>query len=142
MDDDEAGKTAGANAVSSCILDISQIRYTKCKGSTNSEFEDCLQPAMYASAIREKFRVDITTDAAFRGNAKWSDRVRQVFFNAGYQWNDRTESSVKYEVANAIPTKIDNLDSVLIPQKSSFIQGVVDMIEAMMGELSVKEKTN
>ena len=142
LDDDEAGKTAGANAVSSCILDISQIRYTKCKGSTNSEFEDCLQPAMYASAIREKFRVDITTDAAFRGNAKWSDRVRQVFLNAGYQWNDRTESSVKYEVANAIPTKIDNLDSVLIPQKSSFIQGVVDMIEAMMGELSVKEKTN
>lgn len=45
-------------------------------------------------------------------------------------------------VANAIPQKIEKLDDVLIPQKSTFLEGVKNMIEKMLGDESAKKSSD
>ena len=57
----------------------------------------------------------------------------KAFSEFGSVWDDKVKEEVKMCVANSLPAKIKDKDDVLIPQKSSFLEGVIIMIEKMIG---------
>jgi len=135
LDYDEAGKAASERAKNAGLLKDAEVKFTICNGSPQAEFEDCLKPDLYRDVILGTFGVDINVPA-FRGSNKWSERMRATFLSQGSEWNDRIEQKVKETVARAIPEKItaSNINSVVIKQKSGFIQGLTLAIEQMIQE--------
>jgi hypothetical protein len=134
LDHDDAGIKAAEKAVAGNVIPQSDIKFTKCAGSPEAEFEDCIQPNVYADAVLHEFNVDISSSKAFRGKDKWSVRMGRAFSEFGSAWNDKVKEKVKLCVANNLPSKITNIDDVLIPQKSTFLEGVKIMIEKMIDE--------
>lgn len=133
LDNDTEGKRAVDRAKSNGLLEDSQLRFTICQGSPEAEFEDALNPNVYTTAIENTFNASsIKNNPKFRGSKKWSDRIMDVFLSQGLPWNDTVEKRVKLVVANAIPERIDNIDDVVISQKSGFIQGVAEALERMI----------
>ena len=133
MDNDRAGIDAAEKAINNGFATEAEIKYTTCPGSPEAEFEDCLQPSLYAATILEKFSVNINC-SQFRGSAKWSDRMRQTFLSQGARWTETIEGKVKIAVAQCIPDIISNIDDVVIPQKSGFLTGLAATAERMISE--------
>ena len=133
MDNDRAGIDAAEKAINNGFATEAEIKYTTCPGSPEAEFEDCLQPSLYAATILEKFSVNINC-SQFRGNAKWSDRMRQTFLSQGARWTDVIEAKIKLAVAQCVPDTISNIDDVVISQKSGFLTGLAAAAERMISE--------
>ncbi len=129
LDNDEAGKNAYNTAESENFIDIKSVTFVNCNGSTNSEFEDCLDLASYKQKIVEEYGVNLDCPE-FKGNKKWSDRVRQAFLSQGKQWNNGVESKVKYTVANCVKKKPEE---ALSPHKRNSIDALVISLEVMVG---------
>lgn len=133
LDNDVEGRRAADKAKANGLLDDSQVRFTICQGSPEAEFEDALNPNVYADAIENAFNASsIRNNPKFRGSKKWSDRIKDVFLSQGLTWTDAVEKKVKLTVANAIPEKIENIDDVVISQKAGFIQGTAEAVERML----------
>lgn len=133
LDNDEEGRNAADKAKANGLLDDSELRFTICRGSSEAEFEDALNPNIYVDAIERAFNASsIRDNPQFRGSKKWSDRVKDVFLSQGLTWNASIEKKVKLTVANAIPEKIENIDETVISQKAGFIQGTADAVERML----------
>ena len=133
LDNDRAGIDAAEKAIRNGLATEAEIKYTTCPGSSETEFEDCLQPSHYKDIILEKFSVNINC-AEFRGNAKWSERMKQAFLSQGTRWTDTVESKVKMSVANGIPDQISEINTVIIPQKSGFLKGIAAAIDRLISE--------
>ena len=133
LDNDRAGADAAEKAIRNGLATEAEIKYTTCPGSPEAEFEDCLQPSHYKDIIWEKFGVNINC-AEFRGNAKWSERMKQAFLSQGTRWTDTVESKVKMSVANGIPDHISEINDVVIPQKSGFLKGIAAAIDRLISE--------
>lgn len=133
LDNDRAGIDAAEKAIRNGLATEAEIKYTTCPGSSETEFEDCLQPSHYKDIILEKFSVNIDC-AEFRGNAKWSERMKQAFLSQGTRWTDTVESKVKMSVANGIPDQISEINTVIIPQKSGFLKGIAAAIDRLISE--------
>jgi predicted ATPase len=126
LDHDDAGRSAGQKALDGGYITEAYIKYAICNGQSDSEFEDCLSPAIYSQRIKDDFGVDIKADNAFRCTKKWSDRLKDCFQNQGQRWTDVIEKKVKLAVAECIS---DNPDDALIPQKRSSIDALVTALE-------------
>lgn len=133
LDNDIAGIEAANKAINSGLATEANIKYTICNGSPEAEFEDCLKPSLYKDAIIEKYSVNIDCHE-FRGNAKWSDRMKQTFLSQGARWTNDIEQKLKYTVAQCIPIEIQNINDVVIAQKSGFLTGLATAIERMISE--------
>lgn len=135
LDYDRAAQEAADKAITRGVIQDKQVKYTICNGSPEAEFEDCLKPNIYKKVILEKFGVNIDVPE-FRGNQKWSERLKKVFQSQGSRWSDSIELKVKFEVASSIPDseKITNIDEIVIKEKSSFMQGLVSVLEVMLEE--------
>ena len=131
LDNDDAGKNAAQKALDKNLLKNSEVKYTICNGSPEAEFEDCLNPNFYAEVIKNEFSVDINCQQ-FRGNKKWSERMKNTFLSQGSQWNDEVEEKVKYIIAQTIPSKITESNDILISAKSGFLNGLVTALETML----------
>ncbi len=77
LDNDEAGRIAFQKAKDDCLVSVKNCTFTNCYGMVNSEFEDCINPDIYKDAVLSKYSVDLAS-SKFRGNKKWSDRVKRV----------------------------------------------------------------
>lgn len=133
LDNDQAGIEAADKAKSRGVLKESEIKFTICNGSPEAEFEDCLNPKIYAEAIKQEFSVNISA-AEFRGSKKWSERLKNTFLSQGSRWTDTIEEKVKLVVANSIPEDIDSttIDTIVIEKKSGFLVGLVNALEQMI----------
>jgi predicted ATP-dependent endonuclease of OLD family len=132
LDYDDAGKTSGAKAEEQGLATIKNITYTICNGSSEAELEDCFDSALYQELILNEFDVDINKPA-FRGNKKWSDRMRDCFLSQGKPWGDAVEKKVKLAIANHVslhPAQILNV------HKRSSIDALKDSVERMIVELA------
>lgn len=134
LDNDKAGNDAANKAISKGLLKDSDIRFTICNGSPEAEFEDCLNPRLYASIIKDKYSIDILNEPNFKGNKKWSERMKDVFSSKGLRWSEKLEQEIKYLVANSVPVTTLNIGNVLIEQKSGFIKGLVSALENLIEE--------
>ena len=133
VDNDSAGIDAAEKAIRNGLATEADIKYTTCPGSPEAEFEDCLQPSLYREIILEKYGVNINC-TQFRGNAKWSERMKQAFLSQGSRWTDTIERKVKLSVAQCIPDQIGEINSVVIPQKSGFLTGLAAAIDRLISE--------
>jgi len=131
LDNDSAGIESEKKAIEAGLIKENEAKFTICNGSPESEFEDCLNPALYKQKIKDNYNVDIDMPH-FKGNEKWSTRMKKAFSAYGTRWDEQTEKKVKIFVAESIPNEIKNIDEVLIEQKASFINGVVLAIENMI----------
>lgn len=128
LDNDDAGRDAYEKAEENGLIKIKANTFITCNGAVNSELEDCLDVSVYENDLLEEFGVTVRSPK-FRGNSKWSDRVRNVFLDQGKPWNNRVESKVKYIVANAVRA---NPTNALNPHKRNSIDALVANLESQI----------
>lgn len=128
LDHDDAARKAFQRAIQDSLLKESNYTMSICNGMTDSEIEDCLDISSYKDHIMEKFGVDLT-DSSFKGNKKWSERIRNTFLTSGKQFSDSTLKAVKFETAEAVSKKPA---SCLNQHKRSSIDALVKALERML----------
>jgi hypothetical protein len=69
---------------------------------------------------------------AFRGNTKWSNRMRQVFLGQGKPWTEKIEAQVKNTVAQSISKDILNS---LNQHKRNSIDSLVIALENLLDNI-------
>jgi hypothetical protein len=94
-------------------------------GMPASEMEDTFDRAVYEARFLVEFGVDLN-DSAFRGNAKWSDRMKACFEKQGKLWNDSMKAQTKAVVAESVSRKPTE---ALHTQKRSAIDALVVALE-------------
>jgi len=104
LDNDEAGRKAYENAESDGVLKVADLTLVNCRGMQQSELEDCFRREVYQQDVINEFGVNLDAPA-FRGNAKWSDRVKACFERQGKPWGARQKMQLKAVVANAVAQK-------------------------------------
>lgn len=128
LDNDNAGREAGQKAENQGLLTIRDTTYTICNGMPEAEMEDCYAKSAYESAIQDEYGVNLNV-REFRGNQKWSDRVKSCFLSQGKQWTDAVEKRVKLLVANSLP---DDPATALDQNKRSSIDALVTALESLI----------
>ena len=129
LDFDAAGKQAAAKALEKKLLTEADIKYSVCNGSPEAELEDCFNPDFYIQPIQAAFSVNLKV-SAFRGNKKWSDRVKAVFNSQGQDWNDQIEQRVKMIVAESMPDQ--GINKVLNSHKRGSIDALAEAVSKMI----------
>ncbi|MHC4884594.1 MAG: ATP-dependent nuclease [Planctomycetota bacterium] len=132
LDHDTAGKEAFRKAQHDSLLGVKNVTFSRCNGSSKSELEDCLDVSVYSDALLDEFGVH-TDVPEFRGNGKWSDRMKRVFCAQGKPFEDHDESEVKRVVAEAVkaePTRALSRHkchsiNALVASLETMIQGVI-----------------
>ena len=130
LDNDHAGQTAYNKAQADDNLRIKDVTFVNCQGMVESEFEDCLEKDAYKAQILSEYGVNLDV-TAFRGNSKWSDRIKRAFLSQGKPWNDNVEKSVKQVVASTIAKRPVNS---LNQHKRSSIDALVRTLESMIAK--------
>lgn len=128
LDNDEAGRKAFEDSEGEGLLSVKSCTFVNCKGAPNSEFEDCLEPEIYSKSISEEFGVNLDCKE-FRGNKKWSDRVKLAFNSQGKQWNSGIEAKVKSTVANCVK---NSPEIALNPHKRASIDALLVSIDILI----------
>ena len=130
LDNDDAGREAGQKAENQGLISIRDTTYTICNGMPEAEMEDCYAKRAYESAIQDEYGVNLNV-REFRGNQKWSDRVRKCFLSQGKQWTDAIEKRVKLLVASSLP---DDPATALDQNKRSPIDALVNALETLVSQ--------
>jgi predicted ATP-dependent endonuclease of OLD family len=125
LDSDESGKKAYSKAIEEKTLKVADTTFVTCRGMPASEMEDTFDRTVYEAQVMAEFGVDLN-DTAFRGNAKWSDRMRACFEKQGKPWSDAMKAQVKAVVAVAVSR---NPAEALNSQKRSAIDALVAALE-------------
>jgi len=132
LDNDKAGREALEKAKKNGLIKDSQVKLTICNGSPEAEFEDCIRPEIYTKAIEDEYSVSLKCKE-FKGNAKWSDRMKEVFLSQGTEWTDATEKNVKLILASRVVNETtSDLNKILITEKAGFIDGLIIMLKKML----------
>jgi putative ATP-dependent endonuclease of OLD family len=130
LDNDEEGRKAFEKARLDGILTEADVNFVICVGMPDSEFEDVLDVDVYSSLILNRYRVSLESPK-FKGNKKWSDRLKETFQNQGKQWSDRVESEVKSVVAEAVAA---SPSTALNAHKRASIDALVTALEMRISE--------
>ncbi|WP_272971495.1 ATP-dependent nuclease [Comamonas terrigena] len=101
LDGDDAGRTAYMKAESDGLISVATCTYINCRGLKQAEFEDCLELSVYLAAVQDEFGVDLSRNE-FKGNDKWSYRLKNCFMSQGKDMNDALLARVKMIVAQAV----------------------------------------
>lgn len=128
LDGDEAGRTAYEKAEKDSLVSVANCTFINCMGMTDAEFEDCIDLDVYKDAVLAELGVDLTS-TKFRGNDKWSQRLRTVFLDQGKPFSDSLAAKTKYVVANAIA---QNPRNALNAHKRNSIDALVSALERMI----------
>lgn len=128
LDNDDAGRQAYEAAENDGLLSVKADTFVTCNGSPNAEFEDCLNLDLYQQKVLDEFGVNLNCPQ-FRGNQKWSNRVRDAFLNQGKLWNKGAESRVKYLVAECVAK---NPKTALNQHKRNSIDALVESMEGLI----------
>jgi len=128
LDNDNAGRQSFDKAMKAGLVSVKNCTFINCQGMKDSEFEDCIDPAIYRDDIFQKFGVDLSV-TKFRGRGKWSDRIKNVFLDQGKLWNAEIEKSVKAFVAKLVA---DGHKYALHSQKRVSIDALVMAVENLI----------
>lgn len=134
LDNDESGKKAYDKAISEKTLEVANSTFVNCRGMAQSEMEDTFDLSAYHAEVQKEFGVNLN-DAAFKGNNKWSDRMRACFEKQGKQWNDAMKVQVKAVVAQAVAKRPG--DALNVHKRSS----IDALVAALEQKLETKNET-
>jgi hypothetical protein len=101
LDHDKTGQDAFRKAQLEGLLTIADVTFATRDGLTESEMEDLLNADLYSNMLQTKYGVS-TLSPKFKGNRKWSDRLRDAFKNQGKPWSDSIKAKVKQDVAELV----------------------------------------
>jgi putative ATP-dependent endonuclease of OLD family len=103
LDGDAAGEQAALAAEAEGLLDPPDRTLVTLSGASEAEFEDLIDPAVYATSFLERFSVDVTRPWMRRlGKGKWSTRLPHVVKASGQPWRPADLAKYKDEVVEAI----------------------------------------
>jgi AAA15 family ATPase/GTPase len=128
LDHDDAGRKAFDQASNDSLLDLPGCTMITCKGMADSEFEDCVAVNCYEAAVSREFGVNLNT-TEFRGNKKWSERLKSAFLGQGKPWNEGILRRVKATVAEEVSKKPNDC---LNEHKRSSIDALITALENMV----------
>jgi hypothetical protein len=136
LDHDKCGLAAQQKAEQEGLLTMADVTFAVCEALDESEFEDMLDSAIYGAMIQNRYGVSILSPK-FKGNAKWSDRLRAAFKHQGKTWSDAVEMKVKGEIAELVES---NPASALNPHKRSSFDALVTAPEAKLNAITASKK--
>lgn len=128
LDGDQAGRDAYKKAEGDSLISVANCTFITCNDMTEAEFEDCIDPQIYREIILNEQGVDLTS-TKFRGNSKWSQRIRTTFLDQGKNFTDELLMKSKYLVAAAIAK---NPKSALNQHKRNSVDAMVSALERMI----------
>lgn len=129
MDNDDEGRNSSAKVIESSDIEFPNMFLCNCKGMSDSELEDCINPKIYKDRIMDEYGVNIN-DQKFRNNKKWSIRIKDTFESQCKPFNDKMLSKVKQTVMNCL---LENeMDTIFIEEKSISIFKLIDRLEELL----------
>lgn len=130
FDADAPGQAEITKALNSKLLKESEYNICACAGMKESEIEDIVNQDIYASKIKSKYSVDIL-GKNFKGNEKWSKRMKSGFEAEGKIWTEELQNDLKIIIADcfaASPTS-----KSIIEQKSTSIVALLNSLQLRLG---------
>ena len=128
LDGDQAGKDGYEKAERDSLISVASCTFVTCNGMAESEFEDCIELSVYKETILTELGVDLSS-AKFRGNGKWSQRLRTTFLDQGKPFTDALVAKAKFLVANSVAR---NPRLALNDHKRNSIDALVSAVERML----------
>ena len=125
LDGDDAGRNAFAKAERDGLVSVANSTHILIKGFKQAEFEDCIDLNVYRESVLQDYGVDLNK-AEFKGNEKWSTRIRDCFMSQGKDMNDSLLGRVKFTVAKSIEK---TPETALHPMKRGSIDALVAALE-------------
>lgn len=101
LDHDKSGLIAFKKAEQEGLATLADVTFAMRNGLAESEIEDLYDESLYSKMLQNRYGVS-TLAPQFKGNRKWSDRLRDTFKNQGKTWSDFIEMRVKQEVAQLV----------------------------------------
>jgi putative ATP-dependent endonuclease of the OLD family len=136
LDHDQCGLHASQKAQQEGLLMLADVTFATCSGMKESEIEDMYEESIYSKLFQNKYGVP-TASPKFKGNAKWSDRVRGAFKHHGKPWSDQIEGKLKSEVADLIEA---NPANALNAHKKNSFEALVNALEAKLNAIVISKK--
>lgn len=128
LDGDQAGHDAYQKALNDSLISVANCTFITCNGMNEAELEDCINPEIYKDIILKEQGVDLNS-TKFRGNSKWSQRMRTIFLDQGKPFDDRLLVKSKHLVAAAIAR---NPKIALNEHKRNSVDAMVSALERMI----------
>ena len=113
-------------------MKIADVTLTVCGGMKESEIEDLYDENVYSAMLFNKFGVS-TQSPKFKGNEKWSDRLKAAFKHQGKPWSDQIEAAVKFAVADIVEA---NPGNVLNAHRRNSVDALVAALEAKLATIA------
>ena len=136
LDHDACGLSASERAERDGLLLLADVNFTTCDGQKESEFEDMLDENLYATMLLNRYGVS-TLSPKFKGNSKWSDRLRETFKHQGKPWSDHIEAEVKAKVAELVEA---TPAAALNAHKRNSFDALVQALAAKLNAIAVSKK--
>lgn len=132
LDNDHCAIQASTKATNEGLLKIADVTLTVCDGMKESEIEDLYDENVYSAMLFNKFGVS-TQSPKFKGNEKWSDRLKAAFKHQGKPWSDQIEAAVKLAVADIVEA---NPGNVLNTHKRNSVDALVAALEGKLATIA------
>jgi hypothetical protein len=129
MDNDVDGRNAIDGVLSRSMLTQADYNLSICPGMKDSELEDLFSFETYAPKIHQKFGVQLSQAQFKSTKAKWADRTKKAFEDAGKVWNKSVKMQVK---RTAVDACISCGIASLVPHRSKPIDNLVLSLETKM----------
>ncbi len=136
LDNDDCGLKACQKAQQDGLLLLADVTLTTCIGATESEIEDMFEEGLYSTMLQNRYGVS-TLSPKFKGNAKWSDRLKAAFKHQGKPWSDAIKTKIKTEISELVET---NPGNALNAQKRSSFDALVQALEAKLNTIAASKK--
>ena len=127
LDNDPAAKSEIDKLLRKGAIKENQYTLCSCAGMNESEIEDTIDFRIYKDEVFRKYGVDLDS-REFRGNRKWSERIRRVFQTSGKIWNDHIATDLKTIVAQSV--KISTSDP-FIENKSGSLMALINTLNVI-----------
>lgn len=128
LDGDAAGREAYGKAEREGLVTTANCTFVNCNGMAEAEFEDCLNADVYREAVLTEFGINLS-HPSFRGNHKWSQRIREACLTQGKNFNEDLLTRIKFVVGCSVANEPK---SALNEHKRNSIDAVVAALERMV----------
>ena len=135
LDHDKSGIDAFKKAELDGLATHGNATFATCIGMKESEIEDMYSDSAYAETLLNKWGVSVSSPK-FKGNNKWSDRLRETFKHHGKLWDEDIEKRVKTDVADLVEA---NGVSALNTHKRSAFDALVSALKTKLSEIAANK---
>jgi putative ATP-dependent endonuclease of the OLD family len=136
LDHDVTGLRAVERAQKEGLLQIADVHFSICDGMKESEIEDLYDVNLYSDMLINKYGVS-TQSPKFKGNAKWSSRMRDTFKHQGKNWSDQIEMIVKADIAELVEL---NPGKALNMHKKSSVDALISTLVKKLDHIAAGKK--